>query len=377
MVAQAGISAVQLGLPAIAPELRGAFGLSLAGVGALLAAPSLGIILTLLGWGALADRVGERWVIAVGLSGAAVFLALGALAGDARALGACLVVAGACGSAANAASGRAVVAWFPASQRGLALGWRHMSTPLGGAIAAAALPVAAHAGGVGAALVTLAGACAVGALAGGLLLRDPRRPPVRAASAAGDDRSPLRDGGIWRLSLGTGAVVLCQLSLLSFLALYLHEARGWSVGAAAGALALVQLLGAAARVAAGSWSDRTRSRLVPLRLLAVVSAGALAGAALLLALPGPFGPALLIGASVVAMAGNGVSFAAASEMAGPRRVGTALGLQNTILFCAVVVAPPAFGAVVGALDWTAAFLVAAACALVGWWVLAPLRERLR
>ncbi|HMM49342.1 MAG TPA: hypothetical protein PKE32_06990, partial [Miltoncostaeaceae bacterium] len=64
-------------------------------------------------------------------------------------------------------------------------------------------------------------------------------------------------------------------------------------------------------------------------------------------------------------------------MAGPRRVGTALGLQNTILFCAVVVAPPAFGAVVGALDWTAAFLVAAACALVGWWVLASLRGRLR
>ena len=44
------------------------------------------------------------------------------------------------------------------------------------------------------------------------------------------------------------------------------------------------------------------------------------------------------------MAGNGVSFAAAAEMAGPARVGTALGLQNTILFVAVAIAPPAFGA---------------------------------
>ena len=47
------------------------------------------------------------------------------------------------------------------------------------------------------------------------------------------------------------------------------------------------------------------------------------------------------------MAGNGVSFAAAAEMAGPARVGTALGLQNTVLAVAVAIAPPAFGATVG------------------------------
>ncbi len=51
------------------------------------------------------------------------------------------------------------------------------------------------------------------------------------------------------------------------------------------------------------------------------------------------------------MAGNGVSFAAAAEMAGAARVGTALGLQNTILFVAVAVAPPVFGAAVGLTSW--------------------------
>jgi hypothetical protein len=79
-------------------------------------------------------------------------------------------------------------------------------------------------------------------------------------------------------------------------------------------------------------------------------------------------------AGVIVMSGNGVSFAAAAEMAGPGRVGTALGLQNTILFVAVAAASPLFGAAVGLLSWTAAFALAAACPLVGWAVLGPLAE---
>ncbi len=55
MTAQASISAVQLGLPAIAPEIRDQYGLSLAATGTLLAASTVGIIATLLAWGELAD----------------------------------------------------------------------------------------------------------------------------------------------------------------------------------------------------------------------------------------------------------------------------------------------------------------------------------
>lgn len=375
MTAQASISALQLGLPAVAPQLRDEYALSLAATGALLAASTVGIIATLLAWGALADRIGERAVIGIGLTGAAVALALASRAGSAAALGACLVGAGAFGSSANAASGRAVVAWFDASQRGFALGLRHMSTPLGGALAAVSLPFIADHGGVGDALLALAGALLVGALAAvaGLRRAEPALPvagprPHEIRGTAG----PLRDPSIWRLSLGTASVVLAQLSLLSFLALYLHEERGWSVGAAALALGAVQIGGAVARVAAGIWSDRAGSRIGPLRLLALSGAATLGLAAALLGAPDAAAAAALIAAGVLTMAGNGVSFAAAAEMAGPERVGTALGLQNTILFVAVAVAPPAFGAAVGLTSWPAAFALAAACPLVGWWVLAPL-----
>ena len=81
---------------------------------------------------------------------------------------------------------------------------------------------------------------------------------------------------------------------------------------------------------------------------------------------------LLVVAGIVVMAGNGVSFAAAAEMAGPGRVGTALGLQNTILFAAVAAASPLFGAAVGLLSWPAAFALASLCPLAGWVTLGPL-----
>lgn len=379
MTAQAGISAVQLGLPAVAPELRAELGLSLAATGALLAAPSLGIVVTLLAWGALADRIGERIVLAVGLTGAAGALLLASTADGAWTMGACLMLAGALGSAANAASGRAVVAWFPMRQRGLALGLRHMSTPAGGALAAMLLPLAAHAGGISAVMVVLAAGCLLGAVVAAIVMRraDPAGVVAVRAAPVARDVSPLRDRAIWRLSFGTGAVVLAQIAILSFLALYLHEQRGWSTAAAAGALAAVQAGGAVARVVAGAWSDRVRDRLGPLRAMALAAGVLLAASAALLPAPTGLGVGLLIVAGVVAMAGNGVSFAAAAEMAGPARVGTALGLQNTLLFGAVVIAPPAFGALVGPLTWPGAFAATAACPLVGWWLLAPLRSRTR
>jgi MFS family permease len=98
----------------------------------------------------------------------------------------------------------------------------------------------------------------------------------------------------------------------------------------------------------------------------------LAVAAALLPAPDWAATPTLVVAGILAMAGNGVSFAAVAEMAGSARVGTALGLQNTVLGVAVAIAPPLFGAAVGLLSWPAAFGLAAACPLAGWLTLGPL-----
>src|SRR6266516_194951 len=83
LFAQAASAALLQGLPALGPELIDRYRLSLGGLGLVLSATAFGMVLTLLGRGFLADRVGERPVIAIGMVIGAVGL-LVALAGSGR-----------------------------------------------------------------------------------------------------------------------------------------------------------------------------------------------------------------------------------------------------------------------------------------------------
>ena len=123
----------QYGLAYLIPALR-AQGLTLEQAGILVACPTVGLLLTLIAWGAAADRFGERLVLASGLAGAGVVLLAAAHVQGPAALGACLVAAGAAGGSVYAASGRLILGWFAASQRGLAMGIRQ--SPAGVAVAA-------------------------------------------------------------------------------------------------------------------------------------------------------------------------------------------------------------------------------------------------
>src|SRR5205823_1791101 len=111
--AQTSYSAVLIGLPVLAPQIRHAYGLSLVEVGLVLDSVWIGGMLTLLPWGLLADRAGERIVLALGLGGCAAALVGAAYAGSFGALLLLLGLAGAAGASVNAASGRAVMYWFP------------------------------------------------------------------------------------------------------------------------------------------------------------------------------------------------------------------------------------------------------------------------
>ena len=65
--AQTAACAFVYGVPFLVPDLRDQFGLSLAAAGAYVAAPTAGLLATLIAWGAAADRFGERKVMASGL----------------------------------------------------------------------------------------------------------------------------------------------------------------------------------------------------------------------------------------------------------------------------------------------------------------------
>lgn len=361
-VAQASYSAAFLGIPVLAPQLRDEYGLSLTQIGVVLAAFSVGSIVTLLPWGLLADRVGERGVLGVGLGASSVALAFAAFASDYRSLVLLLVVAGGAGASVNAASGRAVMSWFEPSQRGLALGIRQTALPLGGAAAAVALPPIADAGGTKAALLVLACLCLVTALAGAIGLRE---APPDEGEPLGAVLSPLRDARMWRLATGSGLIVGAQISIMAFTVLFLHGVRGLSTTVAAGVFAGMQLIGAALRIVAGRWSDRIGTRIAPLLKLALaLSVALVVSAALTTARLVLFIPAFLV-AGALSQSWNGLSFTATAELAGRSRAGAALGFQQTALAVASSLAPPLFALLVESTSWSVAFALAAILPLAG------------
>jgi MFS family permease len=317
----------------------------------------------------LADRFGERLVLAAGLTACGAALVGAGYAGGFGSLILLIGLAGAAGASVNAASGRAVMQWFPAAERGFALGVRQTAIPLGGLISALVLPALS----LRSSFVFLAGLCVVGALFGAAAIRE-------AAGFAEDDvleprglGATLRDHRLWLLCAGSSLYLVAQLAITGFLVLFLHDERGLSDAEAAGVLAGVQVVAVVLRIGGGRWSDRIGSRLRPLRLVGLASAVTLAVATVLLSAP----LGVLIAAFVLAggwsMAWNGLSFTAAAEIAGRSRSGAALGMQQSALAAAGAIVPPAFAAVVAASSWRVGFAVAALFPLVGVQLLRPLR----
>lgn len=371
-VAAASNAAFVLGLPVILPNLREEFGLSLGEIGVLLAASWIGTTLTLLPWGLAADRFGERLVLTVGLFGSGGFLASVAAVTSFGALVVLLGLAGASGAAVNSSSGRAVMSWFDASERGLALGVRQTAIPIGGLVGALTLPWLVDAGGVEAAFLFLGSLCAVGALVGALVLRG------RAVEDGIEPESiarTLADRRLWRLSTGSGLYLYAQIAVLGFGVLFLVDEHGFSEQRAALVLAGGQVLGAVFRIGGGRWSDRMRMRIVPLRRAGIALAAAMLVTASLTG--GPVG--LLVPAVVLAgglsMAWNGLSFTAAAELAGAVRTGAAIGFQQTVLGASGVVAPIVFAATVSSGSWAFAFALAGVVTVAGWWLLGALSEQ--
>jgi sugar phosphate permease len=341
--------------------LQREYDLDLTEVGLAIAAANAGSVFTLLAWGLLADRVGERFVLAAGLAGCGAGLLVAAFAPSFAVLVVALTLGGAAGASVNAASGRAVMSWFRQEERGFALGIRQTALPIGGLLAAVFLPQIEAAGGVRAGLIALAAGCLAAAIAGASGLRE---APHEEGELT-DIGHPVRDPRMWQLSIGSALVLIAQISILSFLILFLHGERGLSTAEAAAVFAIIQALGAAARIITGRWSDRLRARIAPLRKLALGLTVTLAAAAVLLSAPLVLLIPVFVAAGALSLSWNGLSFTAAAELAGRRRAGAALGFQQTALAITSAAAPPAFAAVVEAGSWSLAYGLAAAMPVAG------------
>ena len=219
--AQASFSSISFAIAVLAPALREEYDLSLTQIGVVLAAEWVGLTIALLPWGFAVDRWGERWTLASGLVLCAAFLAAAAYAPSFEWLVVLLGLAGAAGGSVQSGSGRAVMRWFSARERGLALGVRQTAVPIGGAVAALVLPAleTPRAG-----LLFVAGFVLAGALAGALVLRAGTEEHLEAT----DVEITLRDRRLWLACWGSGLYLVAQVAMMGFVVLFLHDEHGFS-----------------------------------------------------------------------------------------------------------------------------------------------------
>jgi MFS family permease len=358
MIVSLGVTASSFlfinGIAFLIPSLEARRGIPLTEASLLSSMPSWGMVATLVLWGYVLDRVGERIVMTAG-SALTAAAAYGAASLHSMVwVGVYLFLGGMAAASCNTAGGRLVSGWFPPQQRGLAMGIRQTAQPLGIALGALVIPELSERGPrAGLMLPALVCAAAAAASAIGVI-----NPPGRSRKTATEQElaSPYRGSLVlWRIHALAGLLTMPQTVTVTFMLVWLMNHHGWSVGAASVLVTLTQLLGALGRVAVGRWSDRVGSRMWPVRIMAV---GAALTSFLLAwsdAVDSRFDVPLMIAISVIAVLDNGLEATAITECAGPFWSGRALGVQNTTQRLMAAAGPPLFGALIAAAKYPSAW----------------------
>ncbi|MCZ4548797.1 MFS transporter [Gordonia rubripertincta] len=356
------------GVAFLIPELHRTEGLSLAQASTLAAVPMVGLLLSTIAWGFALDRFGERRILLLSLTltvaatgSACLADALGA---SEFVLGALLLVAGITSAATNGAGGRIVVGWFPPERRGTAMGVRQMAQPLGIGVCALTMPVLAEKYGVTAGLAVPFVVTILATIFVAAVIIDPPREKMADGSAI-TSPNPYRGSSFLPRVHGVSVLLSIPQSMLwTFVPAWLIVQHEWSALTAGVLVTISQVLGAFGRIAAGRWSDSWGSRTKPIRLIAI---GATASVGLLAFtdwLDSPTAALVMVVASVITVADNGLAFTAIAEFAGPQWSGRGLAIQNTGQYLWMAASTPVFGLAIGAFGYPAAFLLSAAAPAV-------------
>ena len=329
------------GVAFLIPRLH-ADGMSLPAASVLASAPMVGMVATTVLWGWALDRVGERRILLLSLSLTVVATAATTVA---SALGAPtwglwlgLFTGGAVSASTNGASGRIVVGWFPAHQRGTAMGIRQMAQPLGVGVTGLTVPVLAQHFGATAGFAVFVVVAVIALAATALTIVD---PPHSTSAAGTDAPNPYRRTNfLVRVHAVSVLLVVPQVALWTFVPAWLMIARHWPPLQAGVAVTATQVVAALGRIAAGRWSDRWGSRMRPIRIIAALAALLMAALAATDAIGSPVAVLVMVAASIVVVADNGLAFTAIAEYAGPAWSGRGLAIQNTSQYILSAAAVP-------------------------------------
>jgi sugar phosphate permease len=363
VAAQASFSVAFQGILTTGPLLRTAYQLTLHELGLVLGAISLGIAVSEVFWGILTDKLGDRFILLLGLLSTSAIEALLAVFDSPQgssipsALRLCIgfLAVGILGGSINGSSGKAVMSWFKDGERGLAMSIRQTAVPAGGGIGALLLPWLAEESGFMSVFATVSFLSLATAAATWFYLGSPDKSPASpAARKQAEAGGALKKVDIWRLFITSGLLTVPQIAILTFSAVYLTSQLHADITITSGAIFTVQVLGATARVWSGRWTDRHDNRRSYVRYVALLAAimFILLAVNIMTITSTPVSVFLLICGGVFGSAWHGVAYTEVAVMAGASRVGTALGIENTAVFVGAFVTPAIIPECLEVVDWS-------------------------
>jgi sugar phosphate permease len=339
----------QYAINTLAPFYQDELALSRAQVGLFFSAFYLAMTGFSFGAGWLADRLGVKRTMLQGHLALGVFTVAAALAPSFPWAFASFFFAGLGYSFLNPASSKGVMGWFPHDERATAMGTKQTGVPAGGVVTAVLAPQLVLILGWRGALMGLG---VMNFLFGFLFPFFWRDPPNRITTGApahvGVQQTPI-PLNIWSflpISCGTAIYLVGQMSLITYIPLYLKDAMGFSAYWASQALALTQAGAMIGRIGWGIASDKLFGgrRKIVLMIIGLLSAFLIAVLSFLTRESSLF---LLL--SILFLAGiclvgyQGVSYALIGELAGKERTGAALGMMITINAACATLGTPLYG----------------------------------
>ncbi|SEV83043.1 MFS transporter [Natrinema salifodinae] len=342
---------------------RAEFGLSRFQVGFVVTALTIGYAIFLLPVGTLIDRVGEKRVLIVGLSGLSFGAAMVAGSPSVPLLFGSVFVLGSLYATAIPGTNKAIYDNVAPERQNVAIGIKQVGVTAGSGISALLVT------GLAGVLFWQAGfliAAGVG-LAVAILFSLRYAGSADGGSTTDPDLRGLLDNGPYLLLVAAGFFLGAALfTTTGYTVLFVEEAVGASVAVGGVVLALVQLFGSAGRIV-GGWLGDVLPGEPRVRIGAILIGQALAGAGLFVVAATASTPAeaaLTFSALGFFVLGNtGVYYSCLATLVPADELGSATaGGQLSVVLGSVVV-PPAFGYLADAVDYRAAWWLLAACSV--------------
>jgi FSR family fosmidomycin resistance protein-like MFS transporter len=360
------------------PVWAASFGLSFSQVGVLRTAYSGGMASLQVPGGMLAERWGERGLLAAGTAVTAAGFMLAGLAGGFAALLAILLASGLGSSVQHPLSSSLVSKAYETGPRRAALGTYNFAGDLGKVTVPALVALATTVVGWRWAVAAYG---ALGLLAAFAILAALRRLEAGAAPASGEGREGGRRASGWGIRDRRGFQALSAIGVvdnstrtafLTFLP-FLLIAKGSTVAAVGFALALVFAGGATGKFVCGVMAERLGV------IRTVVLTELVTGGGILLLLALPLGPALVL-LPILGVGLNGTSsvlYGTVADLVEPERRARAYGLFYTLGVGSGAVAPSLYGLVGDAWGVPVALTIIGLVALTTIPLCYPLRAPLR